>query len=173
MGPTKSVLCSAAPEKAVAQLENAFDGAGVSPGLLLPRIFALAAETVSADTRRLIVQQEASVLSMAVVADGGIRLIRTKPLPQSGGSWTGAEREISLAMSYIRATMEIVGPIEVVVSASDDASAQSIAESFGGQADVSVRISAALQVCPDAHLAATLGNGRLAPMAAVLDGGAP
>lgn len=173
MGQTKSVLCSAVSEKAVAQLESAFDGAGVSPGLLLPRIFALAAEPVSTDSRRVIVQQEASVLSMAVVADGGVRLIRTKPLPESGRPWAGAEREISLLMSYVRTTMEITGGIEAVVSASDEASARSIAEWFGAQADVSVRISAAQPVCPDANLAAMLGDGRLAPMAAVLDGGAP
>ncbi len=173
VGHAGQALCLVAPEKAVAQLESAFDGAGISPGLLLPRIFALTAETVSTDTRRVIVQQEASVLSMAVVADGGVRLIRTKPLPQSGGSWAGAEREIGLAMSYVRNTMAIEGAIEVVLSTSEEASARSIAQWFDGQADVSVRIPAVLPVCPDAHLAATLGNGRLAPMAAVLDGGTP
>ena len=173
MGEAKSVLCSAVPEKAATQLESAFDGAGISPGLVLPRIFALATETASAATPRVIVQQETSVLSMAVVANGGVRLIRTKPLPQSGGPWAGAEREISLAMRYIRATMAIDGAVNVVVSASDEDSARSMAEWFGGQNNVSVRISTALQLCPDANLAATLGNGRLAPMAAVMDGGAP
>ncbi len=173
MGDTKSVLCSAVPEKAVAQLESAFAGAGVSPGLVLPRIFALATETASSDGHRVIVQQEDSVWSIVVIVNGGIRLIRTKPLPQSGGPWAGAQREISLAMSYIRTTMLIDGAINIVVSASDEASARSMADWFDGQADVAVQISTALQVCPDATLAATLGNGRLAPIAAVLHGGAP
>ncbi len=173
MGHTTQVLCSAAPEKAIAQLESAFDGAGISPGLLLPRIFALAEEPAPPDARRVIVQQEPLVFSMAVLANGGFRLIKTKPLPQSGGPWGGAQREISLAMSYVRNTMAIDGAVQVVVSASDEASARSMAQWFEGQADVAVRIPEALQICPDAHLAATLGSGRLAPMAAVLDGGTP
>lgn len=173
MGDHRQVLCSAASEKAIGQLESAFEGAGISPGLVLPRIFALAMEPASPTARRVIVQQEASVLSMVVVADGGVRLIRTKPLPESGRPWGGAEREISLAMSYIRNMMAIDGTVEVVVSASDEDSARSMAGWFEGQPDVAVRVPEARQICLDAHLAATLGSARLAPMAAILDGGAP
>ncbi len=172
-GDHKQVLCSAVSEKAVAQLESAFEGAGISPGLVLPRVFALVMEPVSLGTRRVIVQQEDSVLSMAFVAGGGVRLIRTKPLPQSGGSWGGVEREVGLAMSYIRTTMAIDGDFEAVVSASDEDTVRSIAGLLEGQPGVSVRVPEVQQVCPDAHLAATLGSARLAPIAAVLDGGAP
>jgi len=172
-GEHKQVLCSAVSEKAVALLESAFEGAGISPGLVLPRIFALVLDPAPPTVRRLIVQEEDSVLSMAFVAGGGVRLIRVKPLPQTGGSWGGVEREISLAMSYIRSTMAIEGDVEAVVSASDGETVQSIAGCLEAQADVAVRIPVVQQICPDAQLAATLGSARLAPIAAVLDGGAP
>lgn len=113
------------------------------------------------------------MLSMAVVANGGVRFIRTKPLPQSGGIWGGVEKEIALAMSYIRTTMAIDGDIEAVVGASEEDAIRSIAGWLERQPGVSVRIPDAQLICPDAHLAATLGSGRLAPMAAVLSGGAP
>ncbi|MEN8163381.1 MAG: hypothetical protein ABFS37_04565 [Acidobacteriota bacterium] len=172
-GGNEHVLCSAASEKGVAQLESAFEDSGISPGLVVPRLFALVTEPVTSDAPRVIVQQEDSVLSMAVVAGGGVRLIRTKPLPRSGGTWEGVEREIGLAMSYIRTTMLIEGDVEAVVSASDENSVRSIAGLLEGQPGVAVRFLEVRQVCPDAHLAATLGSARLAPLAAVLDGGAP
>lgn len=172
-GDQKQVLCSAVPERAVAQLESAFDGAGISPGLVVPRILALVMEPALPGARRVIVQQEDSVLSMAVVANDGVRLVRTKPLPPSGGAWGGVEREISLAMSYIRNTMAIKGAAEAVVSASDEDSTVSMAGWLKDQQNVAVRIPEARHICPDAHLAAMLGSARLAPMAAVLDGGAP
>ncbi len=173
IGTTQRVLCSAVSEKALALLESAFAGAGISPGLILPRIFALATEPAPPDVRRVIVQQEPSVFSMAVVADGGIRLIKTKPLPATGGPWTGGEREMNLAMSYIRTTMEIEGEIEVVVNSWDEGSSQSMVQWLEGQTNVVVRVSEASRICPDVNLSATLGNGRLAPIAAVLVGGMP
>ncbi len=172
-GDQKQVLCSAVSETAIAHLESAFEGAGLSPGLVLPRVFAFVLEPASPAVHRVIVQQEDSVLSMAVVADGGVRFIRTKPLPQSGGAWGGVEREIALAMSYIRTTMAIDGDIEAVVGASEEDAIRSIAGWLEQQPGVSVRVPDAQLICPDAHLAATLGSGRLAPMAAVLSGGAP
>ncbi|MCK5378925.1 MAG: hypothetical protein KAJ78_05940 [Acidobacteria bacterium] len=173
MGAERHVLCSAAPEKALSQLESAFEGAGISPGLVLPRIFALAMEPTPSAVTRVIVQQEISMSSMAVVADGAVRLIKTKPLPQSGGSWGGAEREISLAMSYIRNTMAIGGAVDAVVSTTDEELGRSMVGLLEGLPDVSVRVPEGRQICPDAQLAATLGSARLVPMAAVLDGGAP
>lgn len=173
MGEIKQVLCSAAPEKALAALERAFEDAGISPGLIVPRIFALALQPENGAARRVIVQQEASVLSMAVVAAGGLRFIKTKPLPGSGMSWESAEREIGLAMKYIRNTMRIEGAIEAVISTNDEDLDRSIAGWFEGQPDTTTRLPDIRKICPDAHLAATLGRVRLAPMAAVLDGGAP
>lgn len=172
-GDHKQVLCSAVPERAMAQLESAFDGAGISPGLVVPRILALVMEPAPAGSRRVIVQQEDSVLSMAVVAKDGVRLVRTKPLPLSGGVWSGVEREISLAMSYIRTTMAISGSVEAVVNASDEGSIVAMAGWLKNQENVEVRIPEARQICPDSQLATMLGSARLVPMAAVLDGGAP
>ncbi|RLE36402.1 MAG: hypothetical protein DRJ61_00915 [Acidobacteria bacterium] len=172
-GDQQQVLCSTMSETAIAHLESAFEGAGISPGLVVPRVYAFVLEPASLAVHRVIVQQEDSLLSMAVVTDGGVRFIRTKPLPQSGGSWQGVEREIALAMSYIRTTMAIDGDIEAVVSASEEATVRSIAGLLERQPGVAVRIPDARQICPDVNLASTLGSARLAPMAAVLNGGAP
>lgn len=173
MGDQKQVLCSATSEKAISALDAAFESAGISPGLIVPRLFALALEPETSPTRRVIVQQEASMFSMAVVADGGLRFVKTKPLPGSVESWGGAEREIGLAMSYIRNTMGIDGPVEAVVSASDEDLGRSTVAWFEGQPEFTVRLPEFRQICPDAHLATTLGGARLAPMAALLVGGAP
>ena len=122
---------------------------------------------------RVFVQQEDVGLSLMAVADGGVRLVRTKPLPQSGGSWSGVEREIRLLVSYIRSTLEIDGSIEAVVSASNEELARLMIPWLEEQPGVAATILDARQICPDAHLAATLGSGRLTPMSAVLEGGAP
>jgi hypothetical protein len=169
----RHVLCSTAPEKGLAQMENAFEDAGLSPGLVLPRIFALALESSRGGVSRVFVQQEDVGLSLMAVANGGVRLVRTKPLSQSGGSWSGVEREIRLLVSYIRSTLGIDGSIEAVVSASNEELARLMIPWLEEQPSVAATILDARQICPDAHLAATLGSGRLAPMSAVLEGGAP
>lgn len=172
-GGLKQVLCSAASEKALANIESAFEEADISIGLIVPRVLAMALSPDAATGWRIVLQQETAVLSMILVSDGAVRFIRSKPLPESGMSWSGVEREIGLALRHIRETMEITDALSVNLCVQDEEMSRSIAEWFEKQDGVNVHEGDGRSVCPDAQLAQTLGPARLRPMAAVLEGGAP
>ncbi len=169
----RHILCVAVSEKAMAQLEEAFEGAGIVPGLILPRIFALALSPASDIRQRLIIQQESSTLAMMVIDAGGVRLVRTKPLPEDGVSWEALEREFKLALHFIREFVVPEGEVSVTVSASDETQRRSMFEWFGSQEKLVVSELDGNNVCPDLGLAATLGPARLALLKSVLDGGTP
>jgi hypothetical protein len=71
------LLCMVGVERAISELEESFAAVGVEPGLITPRLFALAQG--AGDGARLLVQQEAGFLSLLLLVDGVPRLQRAPP----------------------------------------------------------------------------------------------
>ncbi len=172
-GGKQQVLCTVVLDKVMARLEAAFAAVGVVPGLIVPRILALSMEPNETAPLRLFVQHEASLLSVLLIAEGGIRLVRTKLLPSVSGSWDGVEREISMAVTYVRTQLGFGGPVDAVVSALDGEASARLTSFLGAQGDFEVREAAAGRLFGDPGFADRLGHFRVAPVAAVLRGGSP
>jgi hypothetical protein len=104
-------------ERALAGLESAFAAVGVSPGLISPRVFAVA-DGGGASSRVLAVQQESGFLSIMLLVDDQPKVVRTKPLPAD--DWAVVERELSLTLGFIRTNLGIEGGLNVGVSVEND-----------------------------------------------------
>jgi len=72
-------------ERAIASLESVFESVGVSPGIITPRVFALADGSGEA-SRVLAIQQERGFLSIMLLLNDVPRVVRTKPLPNDDWS---------------------------------------------------------------------------------------
>jgi hypothetical protein len=116
-GGSRPLLAMVAIERAIAELEAAFGEVGVGLGMITGRNFALAA--VDSTTSRLLVQQEQGFLSLLLVQDAVLRLVRTKPLAASGRLGDVVRRELGLTLGYIRETIGLKGEIGLEVSAED------------------------------------------------------
>jgi len=172
-GAKRHVLCTVALEKAMTQLEAAFAAVKVAPGLIVPRALALLMDPSDTDPVRLIVQQERSLLSILLFAAGGVRLVRTKMLPSVSGVWDPVEREISLAVTYIRSQLGFDGPIVASVSAQDSESQIMLSSFLEAPGGIEVREAVAGPLCGDPGFTERLGRCRVAPVVAVLRGGNP
>jgi hypothetical protein len=104
-------------ERAIAGLESVFESVGVSPGLIAPRVFAVA-DGKGAASRVLAVQQEMGFLSIMLLVNDQPKLVRTKPLPES--DWSVVERELSLTLGFVRTSLEIEGVLDVGVSVENE-----------------------------------------------------
>ncbi len=100
-------------ERAVAGLESVFESVGVSPGLISPRVFAVA-DGKGAASRVLAVQQESGFLSIMLLVNDQPKVVRTKPLPKN--DWSVVERELSLTLGFVRTSLDIEGVLDVGVS---------------------------------------------------------
>ncbi len=104
-------------ERAMAGLESVFESVGVSPGLISPRVFAVA-DGRGAASKVLAVQQERGFLSIMLLVDDQPKVVRTKPLPEN--DWSVVERELVLTLGFVRTTLAVEGVLNVGVSAEDD-----------------------------------------------------
>lgn len=170
---SRRILCAVGLNKALLALEAAFQSIGQTPGLILPRILALSLNLEGMPARRLIVQQESGFFSLALVVEGGLQFLRTKPLPIRGEKVETLAREISMAMSFIHQTLEVEEEVEALLvtgsSVLSDALITQIKEIDG------LRPSALPwpDACTDPVLSGSLGQGRIEAMGAVLEGGRP
>ncbi|MCD4747903.1 MAG: hypothetical protein K8R59_00905 [Thermoanaerobaculales bacterium] len=171
-GDRRQVLCITAPGRAMNDLEGAFEAIGVWPGLILPRLFALSLAPGIGEVARVVVQQEETMLSLLVIFRSGIRLIRTKLLPTAGGALPGVEREMGLGLTYIREQLGITALLDCIISAADAETNAGLTDWLNSQEGVETR-GLLSDACSDPALAGLVGSARLAPIAAVLAGGAP
>jgi len=132
------VLCVSALERPLADLEAAFAEVNVEPGLITPRLFALARRVRPGTSPRLVVQHEEGFLSLVLTLDGRPRLLRTKPLPPTDEAWALTLRELHLALSYIRDTLSIDGELAVTTSAGSGAVDESLEQWWTDQEGVRV-----------------------------------
>lgn len=137
------VLCVSALERPLAELEAAFAEVNVEPGLVTPRLFALARRTRPGPEPRLVVQHEGGFLSLLLTVDGRPRLLRTKPLPPTDEAWALTLRELHVALSYIRDALAIDGDLDVTVSAESDAVESSLEQWWSDQEGVRVEVDSA------------------------------
>lgn len=167
------VLCGAIVERAASELEQVFSAAGMTLSLLVPRITALAMRPGDAAKPRLVIQQEAGFISMVLLLDGGLRLIRTKPLPMTEGAWAAARQEIGMTMTFLRSHFEVRGPIETLVCAMDEEAQAPILEWLNEYDEVNAGQSKSDVEWSDSAVAGIVGESRLSPVSAVLLGGMP
>lgn len=167
-GGRRTLLVMAGLERPFSELERAFVEAGVSPGLLTSRLYALGSRPNPAPAR-VVVQQEPGFLSLMVVADGVPRAVRTKPLAPNGGSWQPVALELRLGLAYIRESLELSGPLTVEVAADDAGLGEKLSAWWGEQEGVTVS-SPDLSALPDPALVQRLGAARIATLLAPLGG---
>ncbi len=107
------------------------------------------------------------------MAEGGIRLVRTKLLPSVSGPWDSVDREIVLAVTYVRAQLGFEGPVEATVSALDNEATARLGSMLELNEGVQVNEAKAEQTCGDPGFAERVGRFMVVPVGAVLRGGAP
>jgi hypothetical protein len=169
-GEARHLVCATIKEKAIAALERSFRELRIRPGLIVPRILALA---LPGESDRLVIEQDVDVVAMAVVASGGIRFLRTKPLPKDRAAWPDLARELDLTVNYIRDSLGITGPLEARCTARDPEVQQLIGRHLQEVDGLGPVQPSAGGVCPDAAIAHRLGPGRLTAMAAIFEEGYP
>jgi hypothetical protein len=167
----RHLLCMAGLEKALAELEHAFEDVGIEPGLVTPRVFALAAGSFQVPGPWLVIQQEAEFVSLLLLVDGAPRLLRTKPLPAAGDHWQLVIRELHMAMVYIREHLGVEGPLRVSVSAARPELDEALRGWWGDREGAVLEPAPEGMAFSEPGVVERLGAARLAPVHAVLAGG--
>lgn len=83
------VLAAVAPREVVDEYESAFRAAGYNPGVVMPSMLA-SLGTVDADRPTVVVKVDTTTVSVAIVDQGQVRLVRTLDNPQ-GAAVTGTQ----------------------------------------------------------------------------------
>jgi len=167
----RHLLCMAGFDKAFTELENAFEEVGIEPGLVTPRIFALASGNARSSGQRLVIQQESEFVSLLLLVDGAPRLLRTKPLPPTGDQWQLVMRELHMAVAYMREHLGVQGLFKVSVSAARPELNQALRGWWSGQAGAEIEPLPQDMVFAEPGVVERLGVARLAPVCTVLAGG--
>jgi len=170
---SRRILCSVAMARPLEVLEESFASAGMKPGLILPRILAGSLKLPEMPEMRLILQQESSFFSMALIEGEEILFLRTKPLSAKGESPETLQRELILAQAFIEDKLKIESEIDVLTVIMDPAlkdALKDMLEDIEGLRDSGYSWP---ESCPDPLLSESLGPGRLECMTAILHGGAP
>jgi hypothetical protein len=167
-GPRR-LLVMAGVDRAIAELEAAFESVDVAPGIITSRIFALVDGSV-APGPILTVQQETGVLSLLLLIDDQPRVVRTKLM--AGGGWAAIEREVSLTVGFIESQLGIEQDLALVASFEDE----SLADQFNQWVAATPRVSRAQEVRPSFVFDGTAvreraRSFRLDPIVNVLSGG--
>jgi len=169
----RHVLCSVGIEKALHNLESAFASLGWKPGLILPRVLALSLEIPAMPERRLILQNEEGFFSLALAEGESILFLRTKPLPHRGEKLETFTRELVMARSFIRESLEIDEELETLIVTED----LDLTEELGHRlAEIDGLYFSPFvwpEGCTDPVLSGALGRGHVEAMTSVLLGGRP
>lgn len=168
----RALLCMAALERAVATIESSFRNIGIEPGLISTRLFTVVPRDSGERGAMLVIQQEASFLSLLGLVSGQPFLLRTKPLPKHDDGASAVTREISLGIEYGRSEFAVDGDVNLLIVAKSDAVTQRIAEWVGDQpAGVRLVAASAKPLCAPTAIADRLGDTLLAPAVSVVTEG--
>jgi hypothetical protein len=168
---TKRLLCMVGVERVLADLESAFSEVGVEPGLLTPRLFALAHGRDAGS--EILTQQESGFLSLLLVVEGAPQLLRTKPLTAGMEASTSVGRELRLASSFIRDDLGVADGVSVTISAESDDADQALRTWWSDQNWVRIESEAAALPFVNQEEAEKLGWARIAPVLGLIEGAAP
>jgi hypothetical protein len=164
----RRLLVTVALERAMAELEGTFSEVGVMPGLITPGILALA--SIGDDEEpgaRLHVQYEEGFFSLLLLDSGVPLLLRTKPLTTVQEPWPTVGRELHMALTYIRDTLDVTGSLEVMIAASAAEIDEELRSWWSGQDAVTVVPARAGLGDIDPDSLARIGPARLAAIRAV------
>lgn len=165
----RRVLVLVGVERALADLEAVFESAGVSPGLITPRIFAVT-DGRNDVSSILSIQQEAGFLSIMLLVDDSPRVVRTKPLVAT--DWAVIERELGLTVGFIESTMEVEGPLQVGLSAEDPEIERSLKTWIADRESLAEATTASPSLAFDGTAVRDrVGAHRLDPVVNILSGG--
>ncbi len=156
-------------ERAMASLESVFSSVGVSPGLITPRVFAVADRSESG-SRVLTVQQENGFLSIMLLVGDSPHLVRTKPLPAP--DWAVVERELNLTLGYVETSLGIDSGLSVGVSMENGL----LADGVKNWVKATGKLESLVDAPPSLAFAGTairdrVGSFRLDPVVNVMSGG--
>ncbi len=172
LGGQKRLLCMVGLEKALADLEAVFGELGIRPGAVTPRLFALARGADPRVPHRIVVQQEPGFLSLLLLTNGAPIVLRSKQLPEEAGPWQAVAREQHLTLLYVRGELAVQGPIQVLISAQAPELDHGLQAWWADQEQVSLELAAGQLQVNEPGVAEQLGIPRLAPVYAMLGGGA-
>jgi len=167
------VLCAVGIEKALQSLEAAFETFKWRPGLMLPRILALSLTLEDSPGRRLVLQHETGFFSLALVEDGFISFMRTKPLPHGGEKSTTFLRELAMARSFIADTLGIEDELEMIVVSENTELAVELEQGVGELEAMRLSSFSWPAGCADPALSGPAGSGVVEAVVALLEGGRP
>jgi len=167
-GGRRPLLCMVGVERAFADLESCFASVGVVPGMVAPRVFALAESVRTGSV--LVVQQEAGFLSLILVIEGAPRLLRTKPLASGKDNAPQVRSEVQLAHRFIRDEIGVSAEIQVVVSAESEPIQLELEQWWSDQEGVTLSDTGSIPVFEDQTVVEALGSAWTAPVLQVLDG---
>ena len=160
-GRRRLLVCMVGVERAMADLEETFSRVGIVPGLMTPRLFALASGPAAG--RQLLVQQEEGFLSLLLVVDDVVRLLRTKPLATGSTADSAVPGEMRLALQFIRSDLGVDGEIVVYLSTESETLTVELAEWWKRQAAVRLEEPMVMLPFADPALADRLGGARVEP----------
>lgn len=169
----RHVLCSVGIEKALHSLESAFASLGWKPGLIVPRVLALSLKIPDIPGRRLILQHERGFFSLALVEDESILFLRTKPLPHRGEKLETFTRELVMARSFIRESLDIDEELETLIVTEELELNKELGRRIADQEALRFSSFAWPEGCSDPVLSGALGRGHVEAMTSVLLGGRP
>jgi hypothetical protein len=169
-GGMRRLVCLVGVERALAGLESAFAEVGVEPGMITPRLFALAGG--SRDGPRMVVQQEPGFVSLLLLVDNIPALLRTKPVSEGGLVEDGIRRELQLAERYIRSELEIGGEIAVTVSAESDPVRRVLEDWWSARQNVVVTAARTRPAFVEPAVAERLGDARVDSVIGLIGGAA-
>jgi len=109
----RRVLCVAGLERALSELENAFSRAGMSVGVLTPRLFAVAEPE---DGWSLTVEVAADSVAALAFEGPALRLLRLRGLTSRSDVVSAALGELRLLVEYLRSRLGADGEVTVAVA---------------------------------------------------------
>ncbi len=162
------LVCVSGLERSYAELEAAFEDAGMQLAVVTPRIFAISAAVGPTPETVMIVHLDRAMLAVLVTRKGRIDLLRTKWLPQNRPLEPIITRELDLTVLYLRERLEIGGEISIVGSAEGEMSPDVI-DNWMLEQEMMHRLPALpVPACPDHD---ELDRSLLPPAWAMIHGG--
>jgi Tfp pilus assembly PilM family ATPase len=133
------VLVMLALDRPLSFVEDAFAGAGVKLGRMVPSALALTTLLAPAELPRLLVMAEEGTLTLVGIVDGSIRLLRNKGLPRDEQRLVPlAQRELGQTIEHLRqhGGQDV---LEVHLASTSPSATAAVTEWALGRSDVVVR----------------------------------
>lgn len=166
----RPLLVLAGIERAMAALEAAFRGVGVELGLITSRLFAVVPRDSRSGSPLVLIQLEPGYLSIVLFVAGAPRLLRTKLLAGAAGTAAMVERELRLALEFVRDRIGLAGELDFKLVCTDRQLARELAAWLRAQPSLRPLSELPPAPCGPTAVVERIGGARLAPAVAVVTG---